>query len=188
MTTAEFLEALFADVVSPERRIAVFTMPTRRTAFFATAEEATEYALRRAGSLDVYFGVGLIHGEPKGRGKLSDVAAVAGLHADIDLPCGKRADKPLPATLDEVASLWAPFGMEPTLVVLSGHGVHVYWLFREPWVFESDKLMGGEVRVATAPLMPAASPSRTTEVTPRIVSARVSNRLSWARPPISSVR
>ena len=66
MTTAEFLNALFADAVSPERRIAIFTMPTRPTAFFATAEEAAQCGLKRTGSLDVYFGVEGIPGRHSG--------------------------------------------------------------------------------------------------------------------------
>jgi len=137
MRAKEFLEALFGDAIGPDRQISLFLMPARRTQRFETAALAAAYAEKRADKFDVYYGVGLIGGKPRGRGTIADVNAIGGLFADIDLPCAKRAGKPLPASVEEARTLWTPFGLEPSLLVHSGHGLHPYWFFKEPWVFDS---------------------------------------------------
>lgn len=138
MNAQDFLNTLFSDAVTPERRISLFLMPVRSREFFDSAERAAGYALLRAPHFDIYYGVGLIAGTPRGRGNRSDIAAIAGFVADIDFPSPRRANKPLPTTVEEARKLWSPFGLEPTLLVHSGYGLHAYWLLKEPWVFTSD--------------------------------------------------
>jgi P4 family phage/plasmid primase-like protien len=135
----QFLEALFGGVVSPERRLSIFTTPDKRARFFSDVAEAVAHAVSRMKTQNVYFGLGLIAGEPKGRGKAADVCTIGGLWADIDLAAPWRADKPLPKTVDEAMTIVKAMPLAPSMVVDSGHGLHVYWLFKEPWVFESEE-------------------------------------------------
>jgi hypothetical protein len=134
-----FLDILFGESITPDRRVSIFVMPARQARFFDNGNAAADYAMARSTHCDVYYGVGLVAGEPQGRGSRSDIAAISGFFADIDFPSARRADKPLPRSIDDARTLWAPYGLEPTLIVHSGHGLHAYWLFKEPWVFETDE-------------------------------------------------
>ena len=149
-TTGEavaFLRMLFGDAVGSERRLSIFTLPGARSVRFASIEKAVDYAQRQT-SLDAYFGVGLIGGDPPGRGKASDVCATCGLWADIDLIAPWRADKPLPVTLEEATTVVDAMPFAPSVIVDSGHGLHGYWVFREPWVFESEEERLTAARIA----------------------------------------
>jgi hypothetical protein len=46
-------------------------------------------------------------------------------------------NKPLPTTIEEALAT-IPADFPPTLVVFTGNGLHAYWLFKEPWIFEND--------------------------------------------------
>jgi hypothetical protein len=133
----EFLEDIFGDVVTPHCRLVIFTAPEPRWRHFATVDEAIGYAQRQSGTLDVYFGLGLIQGSPPGRGTAANVAAIGALWADIDLAGQAHPDKPLPTTIDQALDFLAGLPLPPSLVVDSGHGLHAYWLLKEPWLFDS---------------------------------------------------
>ena len=130
---------MFGEAISAERRLAVFTTPGNRTRFFADLEPVDDYARQASDKgREVYFGLGLVRGSPQGRGTADDVAAIGCLWADIDLAGLAHKGKQLPASLDEVESLLAELPLAPSVVVDSGHGVHVYWLLKEPWVFDGE--------------------------------------------------
>jgi len=134
----EFLEAVFGEEATPERRMAVFTTPDRRTRFFADYGELRRYALGQSASQNVYFGVGLVGGEPKGRGKRGDIAGVGAFWCDIDVSGAAHPKKNLPRSVEEAASVLADMPLPPSVVVSSGHGLHAYWLLQEPWIFGGD--------------------------------------------------
>lgn len=129
---ADFLGALFGDWCGPDRRIAIWTFPDKRARFFKASDDAAEYAMQRADDSDVYFGVGLYRaGIKRGRGKATDVVAITALWADIDYgkhPSGKK----FPPNREEALKVVAHCGVSPTITVLSGHGLHAYWLLKEP--------------------------------------------------------
>jgi len=134
----EFLESLFGEEISAERRVAVFTTPDKRTRFFSDMKALSAYALQRSQTANVYFGVGLIRGEPKGRGKLPDVAGIGGLWCDIDIRGESHDKENLPKNKDDGHSIIAEMPFAPSIIVDSGYGLHAYWLLHEPWVFASD--------------------------------------------------
>ena len=70
------------------------------------------------------------------RGSARDVISIAGLWADIDCSVGDHRSKhSLPPTLDDGhALIRAP---RPTIVIETGGGLHSYWLFDQPWVFNA---------------------------------------------------
>ncbi len=133
-----FITELFDDALSAERRLAVFTVPSLQTRLFADAAGAAVYAKEQSPAQNVYFGVGLIQGSPSGRGKAKDVAAIGALWADIDLLGPGRDKKPLPATLDDAQGILERLPHAPSMLVHSGHGLHAYWVLKEPWVFDTD--------------------------------------------------
>lgn len=90
-----------------------------------------------AASMDVYYGVGFTE-KPvwKGRAKNENVIGIPGVWLDLDLKHKTHKQQNLPTRLDEIR---VKLPIDPTIIVHSGHGVHLYWLFREAWVFDSDE-------------------------------------------------
>lgn len=134
----EFLDTLFGKAIDAAHRLPIFTLPSRRAAFFTLSTEAAHYALRSAATQDVYFGVGLIHGEPKSRGCAEDVAAIGCLWADIDLFGPVHKNPRLPTTEGEARALLAEMPLPASVIVRTGHGLHAYWLLHEPWQIEDE--------------------------------------------------
>ncbi len=75
------------------------------------------------------------HGEDLGpwkRGKRSEVTLLPALWVDIDLAGPGHAAANLPGDVDDVVrGLLQPFALDPTLIVHSGGGLHVYWCLAE---------------------------------------------------------
>lgn len=132
MDTLEFFQTLFPSVRDGER-ITLWTRPDRRSYHVATVEEAAAGALGLdAGGLDVYFGVGLRRAglSPRARGGIADVVAVTCAWLDLDFGVEGHGGANYPP--DEAAALSLLEGLpDPTIVVASGHGLHVYWRYAE---------------------------------------------------------
>lgn len=82
------------------------------------------------------------------RGSAATVSVVPGLFMDVDIagPAHKQAN--LPPSQEEARCLLdeaLPF--PPSLIVHSGHGLHAYWLFREPFRVddEQDRIFASEL-------------------------------------------
>lgn len=90
---------------------------------------------------DVYCAVSLAAaaGMADARIKAANAAGIMGLWADIDIADPDVHKKwNLPPTLDAAFELLDATGVEPTLVVHSGHGLQAWWLFHEFWDFGDD--------------------------------------------------
>jgi hypothetical protein len=90
---------------------------------------------------DLYFGVGLHSRLPEtpetNRGGAASVAALSCLWFDLDVACGNHINTDLPTRAEATAFTdKLPFGL-PSMVVDTGGGYHLYWLFREMWLLES---------------------------------------------------
>lgn len=134
-----FLQALWGDEPPLDLELMLYRLPSKVATWHTTPKAAAVVAVKAAGRHNVYTGVGLQRDRPpKGeRGKSDNVGAIAGLWADIDYqsPAHKAANLP-PTEADALALLGEL--PTPTIVVHSGHGLQAWWLFREPWVFESE--------------------------------------------------
>jgi hypothetical protein len=89
---------------------------------------------------NVYIGCGL-RGQNFGstlRGERADVIAIPGLWLDIDY--GKGHKKPnLPPTEEDARLLIKDMGPAPTMIVQSGRGLQAWWVFREPWLLDTEE-------------------------------------------------
>lgn len=98
-------------------------------------------ALEMSTSRDVYYSVG-IRGMSTwgyGRGLSTNVIAIPGLWAEFDCKGSYHKgheDKNMP-TKREVLDFLPQFGLKPSIILDSGGGLHVYWLFDRLWVFKS---------------------------------------------------
>ncbi|MBE7465415.1 MAG: AAA family ATPase [Planctomycetes bacterium] len=134
-----FLQSVFGDTLSEERRLLIFCLPSRHARFFASIADAAGFAAAHAHDQNIYFGLGLIQGAPQGRGRYEDIAAIPGLWADLDLAGSHRGKaKSLPNSIEDIKAILDRMPLAPSMLVQSGHGVHAYWLFKEPWVFEQE--------------------------------------------------
>jgi len=143
MSARQFLEELWGE--QPEgTKILIWHLPTKRSAWFDDCNEAADYAvsLRK----DVYVGVGLSPEDygPTSRCPSDKIHTISGMWADIDYEYGdvhktpSGSDLTLPPDEEGAHQLIRAVGMEPTMVIHSGHGLQAYWLFKEPWVLETD--------------------------------------------------
>jgi len=133
------LESLFNKAISNQLRIAIFTVQNAHTEFFSDIQAAIKYAQSKSSQCDVYYGLGLVGGNPKGRGAFDDMAAIGGLWADIDMACDVHSTSALPETLDDVGKILEALPLKPSAIIKSGYGVHAYWFLKEPFVFSNDE-------------------------------------------------
>jgi hypothetical protein len=137
----EFFEALFGQ--AERGYLSLWQKDTKTSKHFSlpeSLEAAANYAAAIGQGADVYFGVG-VRSKDLGvnrRGSQADIEAIPGLWADIDIRGPGHKNVALPPDADSVLE-WLRSKLEfpPSLVVESGGGVHAYWLFREPWVFDN---------------------------------------------------
>jgi putative DNA primase/helicase len=136
--TRKFIDALYGDL--PEGHLLlVWTLPDKASHWFASAGEAADWIVENSTGKDVYCGVGLAAEDlgPNRRAGRAEVSAVVGAVADIDFAePGKPGGPP-----DEEAALAVieATGAKPTVVVNSGGGLQAWWLFKEPYVIDSEE-------------------------------------------------
>lgn len=134
---AIFLEELYGELESGY--LYLWTLPDKQTYWFKTSklEEMQQKAkILSDENKDVYFGVGITK-EPKflGRAKATEVIGIPGVWLDIDIKDDAHVQTNLPETIAEIEN---KLPLIPSIIVHSGHGLHAYWLFKEPWVFDSE--------------------------------------------------
>lgn len=131
-----FLEALFSEKPS-DLYLLLWRLPEKESRWFRDVEGAIECA-EEFRSHDLYVGVGFAKEAygPARRCPSEEIMGIAGIWADIDLRSEAHPKSTLPGSIDQALSLLPP-EFPPSMVVHTGNGVHVWWLFREPWIFES---------------------------------------------------
>ena len=106
-----------------------------------TGQKIRDFVEDRA-SADIYFRVCSIkpnwtQSKHDRRGNVANTFAVPGFFADIDIAHPKRKKSNLPQSQEIVDACLKELKFKPSIVVDSGCGVHLYWLFSELWIFES---------------------------------------------------
>jgi hypothetical protein len=134
-----FLTSLY-QYLNENHYLYLWTLSGRKTYLFSASglAEMSNIVSQLVG--DVYFGVGatgkrLTEYE---RPKNEDITAIPGLWVDIDVynPQSHKSNA-LPPDLAAAMSLLPD--IHPSMVVWSGYGIHVYWLFKEPWEIETPE-------------------------------------------------
>jgi putative DNA primase/helicase len=134
-TTAEtFLDKIFSPVLKNnlgDIEIRTFPKGQRPGQYFCqTAKEASEIAFNLCNSgIDVYFGVNPRVGK---RGKKENVHYVTAFHAEVDYGTDGYKKKPDFENYDEAIKAITNFNPQPTLINLSGGGLHCYWMLSAP--------------------------------------------------------
>ena len=154
LSPAQFLHLLFPDHDDAAHPIVIWASAKKETSWCATPAEAGAVAEKLSASSDVYFGVALQDkalalaeasarkpgvSERSTRGFAKSAHAIGGIWCDIDIKNEHHAKAGLPASVDIIVRGLMTLPHEPSLIISTGGGVHAWWLFREPWVFEDDK-------------------------------------------------
>jgi hypothetical protein len=131
-----FLDALFNEKPS-DLYLLIWTLPDKLSYWFRSVDEAVRFVESSRG-VNIYVGVGLSAQDfgPHHRCLSVEIAGIPGLGVDFDIKSPAHS-KDLPASIEEALKL-IPASLPPTIVIATGNGVHVWWLFKEPWIFESD--------------------------------------------------
>ena len=141
MNSEEFLTFLWGS--HPPGKVLIWTAPDKVSHWYNRLTDVDQDVERLAKQQNVYTGVGLAAPEyrtsPTRRVKAHNVAAIAGLWADIDIDHPVHQKKNLPPDIDTVLDLLDTLYYEPTLIVGSGHGIQAWWLFTKPWVFDGPE-------------------------------------------------
>ncbi len=139
-----FLEELFAGKPD-ELYLLIWTLADKRSRWFRDLDAAASAVEALAGQ-DVYVGVGLSAKDygPSQRCPSEEIIGIVGLWADFDLRSEAHPKKALPATIQDALAI-IPDPFTPTMVVATGNGAHAWWLFKEPYLFDTDE----ERRTAT---------------------------------------
>lgn len=151
----QFLELLYGS--ADRGHLVLWTKQNKKSLWYPASalEEIGREAARLAQTWDIYFGVGLqdkeaaqdVQGKRSGskphlsrtRGYAETVVCIPGLWVDIDIRSKAHAELNLPPTKEDAVKLVNEFPLAPTVLVDSGHGLHAYWLFREPLAIDSKE-------------------------------------------------
>src|SRR5215203_3298185 len=138
--TEEFFRVLYGD--EAPGFLPIFTHTPNRTSWVAadSLTEAARIAVQSGRERDTYFGIGL-HRDALSegqRGTAARVSALPGLWADLDVKGEAHQANNLPPTGNDAMRIIEAIPLKSTLIVHSGHGLQVWWLFKELWVFEGE--------------------------------------------------
>lgn len=137
MTPRAFLDLLWQHKPA-ELYVLLWTLQDKQSHWFQDVAKAAEFA-GAVMDRDVYVGLGLSksdHG-PARRCTSDEIAGLSGFGSDLDLRSEAHGNKPLPATIEEALTI-IPAPIPPTIVIATGNGAHAWWLFKEPYIFETD--------------------------------------------------
>ena len=128
-----FLRRLWPENIPEDQWLLLWTLTSsgsRRSQWYRDTEEVVIPADR-----NVYLGVGLSPRNygPHGRCPTEEIVTLPGLWADVDYGQeGHQGGKNYPPDLATTVSIIEAKFPKPSLVVHSGHGLQVWWLFDEP--------------------------------------------------------
>lgn len=142
MNCQDFFRALYGETLPDGLHILLWTLPDKinivaRDTSIAE-DQATEWSSREQ---NVYFHTALSNSLL--RLKAADARAIPGVWADIDLAerkgNAKASGKEYAPNVQTVRQLFKELGLEPTIVLDTGGGLHVYWLLRELWLLPEHR-------------------------------------------------
>lgn len=138
---------LVTPVKNPHVGVVLFAKQSKLEQYFPLSqmEQLEAWILQKVeAKQDVYFTVTLQDSElnsvEKKKRSIKGACASPGVWVDVDFTDGteahKRTDLPTEA---EARAFFKTLPIPPSLLVRTGHGLHVYWLLPEPWLFNNDQ-------------------------------------------------
>lgn len=154
MKISDFLELVFYGF--EQGHVVAWTEEDRKARWFTVGQwsEMEKYALEQSKTKNVFFGCGVrdyqeAFLDAKRRnpnkpvnmdyilGRRNSILGIPGVWLQIDFR-HPHSRQDLPANQDEAMALLNQFPVEPTLIVHSGSGLQIYWIFLDTWIFEDE--------------------------------------------------
>lgn len=135
----QFLTDLFAG--KPEdSKILIWTLPDRNSNYYKNIPLESSIQKMVDAKKSVYFGLGVssVNKTAKQRFTREEVEGIPGLWLDLDFGEDGHKGKKYPPTLEDAVGLVNQMPLEPSYIVMSGNGIHAYWLFDEFLVFDES--------------------------------------------------
>lgn len=140
--TDKFFKTLFEFIDGQYILIWLCDGEKRKESYWFTDHEAASHFVKKHkdDQVNIYCGVGL---SPKDYGRNNrclkkNIVGIPALWIDIDI-YGPNHKKPnLPQNLDDAMQLFKTVEQEPTILIHSGGGLQAWWVFNEPWIFETE--------------------------------------------------
>lgn len=126
----EFLQLLWPSGLPPDAFITLWE-PHKGALQLGIISEAASAIVTRQ-----YISCAAMKEVSSGRGGKRDAAALPGFYFDFDLIDGVHKTDERLMNHEQALQFLATLPLPPTLIIDSGGGFHVWWLLREPWVFE----------------------------------------------------
>jgi hypothetical protein len=153
---AGFWGELYGEAVDGNAQLVLWSSRDKRGHWAGSVEEAVAVAEAQPTASDLYYGVCLqdraLYEEERGRrtgvsppdmtfarGYATTARVMPGLWLDLDLAGDGHEKKGLPRSQVDADRILSELPFDPSWVVGTGGGTHIYWLFREPWVLESSE-------------------------------------------------
>jgi septum formation topological specificity factor MinE len=143
MSASKFLDVLFGEK-EDKGHILIWELgdTAKESHWFKDHKLAANFVEEEQRPLNIYVGVGL---SPKNykineRCPGSEVIAIPGFWLDLDVADPIAHGKGnLPPNMSDARKFLGTFPIDPTIVINSGHGLQAWWLFKEPWYFDSPE-------------------------------------------------
>lgn len=133
----EFAEIVIPEQLEEDEVVELYTLPNRRASWARTRDEFVQLAIEHTTrNQDVYVGVSTKrHGiGTVRRGGEEDTRAALAVALDVDFGAAGHANngKVYPPSQEAALDVLNRLPFPPSLVVLSGHGLHAWFLYKEP--------------------------------------------------------
>jgi hypothetical protein len=137
-----FLDELYGQGFAADLILAISSKNGGRWGSTSFADCAERALAQVVGHVDVYTRITMLAGRPARRGEAKDSAALATIWAEADIngaPDGRGGvvDGAF-ESVEQAIGLIARV-LEPSMIVISGYGVHFYWLLQELLLLGSDE-------------------------------------------------
>ena len=141
MTPSEFLTTLWG--TEPPGKVLIWTAPQKKSYWYTNYKTLDSDVEKLAKNANIYTGIGLAASNakvsPRKRVVADNIAAIAGLWADIDVAHEVHKKTQLAPSIEAATEALDTLYYTPTLIVNSGHGLQAWWLFDQPWVFRDNE-------------------------------------------------
>ena len=141
-----FFTLLYSEEIPDDARLVVSSLdPDKRSwkhEWFTGLQSATNWAMSQAGERHVYFGVALrqagVPGENNGkRGTKEETYSLPGVWCDLDFGSVGHANATFQDE-EEAKGFLDQLPLAPSIIVHTGGGFHVYWIFTQPLTLQTD--------------------------------------------------
>jgi hypothetical protein len=135
--TEAFLQAVFGGLADADPALHgyLWHLPGKIAHSFRNPARAAQLVGAMREGRDVYCGLALSRGLLPQDKRVSNASAAGLVALGADLDVGKAR---CPKTIERALAIVDALPLTPTVLVNSGHGLHAWWCFSEPWVFDGD--------------------------------------------------